>query len=83
MKVNMNCFTVDEIISHLEIYGDDNEGNILKVIKSLKEDKDYAIDELVEWQQGDITEDLQYEIEELKDEIAELEDQIKELKEGK
>lgn len=79
----MNSFSPEEIISHLEIYGDNHDGNIIRALKSMKEKMDDADSELHAFQQADETEDLKYKISELEDDITELEEEIKELKEGK
>ena len=82
MKINMNHHTAEEIISHLEIYGDNNDGNIIRILIDMKSKLDEAYDDLREFelQINDESEvdRLQYENDELQEKLDKISEILKE-----
>lgn len=79
----MNSFTPNEIISHLEIYGDNHDGNIIRALNDMKQDVDqvkYEMDAIYSY--ASELEDCQFENKQLQDEIFDLKEKIEKL-EGK
>ena len=78
MKVNMNSWSSSEIINHLELYGDEHDGNIIRVLKDMSDDLDSAKEEIAEMELDDSD---QIEIDRLTNENEELEEENIELQE--
>lgn len=84
MKVDLTVLTPEEVISHLEIYGEPKDEPILNVIKYLQEKANDAIEELgslhIDYGDlGDKAERLKEENEELSMKLETIRDCIKEL----
>lgn len=77
MKVNMNNYSTEEIISHLEIYGDENDGNIIRVLQAMKDERDCALDDVREYESSNDDDEFY----KLQDENEELHDKLKEIAE--
>lgn len=78
MKTNMNNWTADEIINHLELYGDEHGGNLLRIIKGTSQELDDANEIIIELESDDSE---QLEINRLKGEVEGLEEENAELQE--